>query len=99
MWPEPGWGSCSGQDHFPETPQLGVGAGMRELLQGLRVLLSFPAGSWPCPDSTSGAALRGFRLSRKMAGVVLGQGRCSGPETPRRHLVRDDKSMPEGPQD
>ena len=39
-----------------------------------------------------------FRLSRKMVWVVSGQGCCSGPETPRRHLVRDDKSMPERPQ-
>ena len=50
-----------GRDHFPEMPQLGVGAGMREPLRGLCVLLSLPAGSWPCPDSTSGAALRGFQ--------------------------------------
>ena len=50
-----------GRDHFLEMPQLGVGAGMREPLPGLCVLLSLPAGSWPCPDSTSGAAFRGFQ--------------------------------------
>ena len=44
------------------------------------------------------AQLSGASRLRKMEWVVSGQGRFSGPETPRRHLVRDDKSMPGRPQ-
>lgn len=44
------------------------------------------------------AQLSGASRLRKMEWVVSGQGRFSGPETPRRHLVRNDKSMPGRPQ-